>query len=120
MKSSRHDLEVCGELMRSRLFAESCYYAYQAVEKALKSVLYRMDCTHSALKYSSLSSIYSYIRSHYPLINVDNLQFLDSFYLRSRYPNQHPMPNIPSDNITEQDANKALKISTEIVNLVNQ
>ncbi|ODS35522.1 MAG: hypothetical protein A7315_14695 [Candidatus Altiarchaeales archaeon WOR_SM1_79] len=112
-----YDLEAAKWNMEGEYHENACFLAQQAVEKALKAVLYstgkRKILTHSTF------SLARECAEHYDEFkDVLNLcADLDKHYIPARYPNGLP-DNIPHDIYTKNDADESISHADKIINIV--
>jgi HEPN domain-containing protein len=116
--TAQDDFQTAEILFKNGKFPQSCFYAQQAGEKALKAIYYRFDLEpwgHSLVKLSkeftgqddilhSLSGLSSEFRE------------LDRYYIPTRYPDGLP-GTIPSEAYGGSDADSAINAATKILAL---
>ncbi|XP_048775772.2 sacsin-like [Ostrea edulis] len=96
----------------------ACYKCHQAVEKALKALLYQIDADKVSLNTHSLSSL-AYSVGDVNLSGlVGCLESITGSYFRMRYPDAVPGGSIPSDLYTEEHARRAIECAQEILQIV--
>ncbi|XP_062586454.1 sacsin-like isoform X2 [Saccostrea cucullata] len=98
----------------------TCYKCHQAVEKALKALLYQIDANKVALNTHNLSSL-AYLTEDVNLSGlVGRLESITGGYFQMRYPDAVPGGCIPSDLYTSDKATKAIEYASEILQTIRQ
>lgn len=119
LKQAINDLEVAKWNAKGKFWANVCFMAQQASEKALKAYCYyhgeRNIIGHSLLNLKRRCKKYN---NKFEKIDK-SCRKLDKYYVISRYPNGLP-DLIPADYFDEEEADKAIKFAEEIVNLVKK
>lgn len=103
-----------GEILYAQgLYRLASFHAQQAVEKALKGLLWRLHINPPRVH--DLVVLYHKVRKYYPdvRLSVDELEILSSIYLESRYPADLGL--LPKGEPTELDARKILEIARGIL-----
>jgi len=95
-------------------FAQICFHFHQAAEKYLKAFIIAYDLEFR--KIHELPLLLKICRSHDPsLINLqDNCEYLDAFYLDTRYPVHWPT------NYSKDVAQSAFQASSKIRDLIKE
>jgi HEPN domain-containing protein len=112
-----YDLEAAKWNREGGYHENACFLAQQAVEKALKSVLYstgkRKILTHSTF------SLAKECAEHFNEFKgvSDSCADLDKHYIPARYPNGLP-DNIPHDIYTVKDADESISQADKIITLI--
>ena len=120
LEQAKYDLRAAKRLFEQRDYSNTCFFAEQAGQKALKAYLYaageRYVWEHSlfklALKCRAYESAFEEV--------ADYGKILDRYYLTTRYPDALAPPAVPYESFTEGDAQDALRYATCIVELVDQ
>jgi len=101
------------------LYAWACYIAQQAAETALKAyIIYQgNDLPRTHFTKRLLESCAEYDPDF--AADVARLKDLDNFYIPTRYPNGLN-DGTPAEFYVEEDADKAIRLASEIVNLVKK
>lgn len=119
LEQAINDLEVAKWNAKGKFWANVCFMAQQASEKALKGYCYyqgrRNIVGHSLLSLKQLCQKYS---GKFRKIEKA-CKRLDKYYIIARYPNGLP-DLIPADYFDKEEADKAIKFAEEIVNLVKR
>jgi len=108
------DIKSALWMKEGKFFADACFKAQQAAEKALKAVLYfsgkRHVYGHSTLSLlKSVEQVYSEAHELEPACRK-----LDKLYVISRYPNGLP-DGIPHDYFDETEAQEAINNADAII-----
>jgi HEPN domain-containing protein len=118
LAQAKNDLAFAGIGIREGFFAQACFLAQQAAEKALKAVLYsggaRVVIGHSSRKLvQEIAPVFSDVerfKSHAAL--------LDQYYIPTRYPNGIPEGS-PFETYTGEQAAQAVSYTSEIIEWVS-
>lgn len=104
------DLRLAKLALRDKIYHETCFLSHQSAEKSLKAILARKESvipkTHS-LNFLNKLVFQGFGKENLP---PEQAQFLDQFYLPSRYPDAFP-GNLPEGLPQKKDAGKALKFA---------
>ncbi|MBO3798564.1 MAG: HEPN domain-containing protein [Thermoproteota archaeon] len=111
LKQAERDLKAARDSFNSRNYEWACFQAQQAAEKALKAILFlrgfRAILTHSIFELVN--------RIGDEELKKEDVKFLDSVYIASRYPNSFSEEVVPSEYFDEGDAEKCLRLSESIL-----
>lgn len=91
LQTAEEDLHAAQILLDAALYAQSCFYAQQSAEKALKALWYAADANpwgHSVQRLAAELPQAGEIADHQNWIEHGAL--LDKFYIPTRYPNGLP------------------------------
>ena len=120
LSQAEHVLMVGRNLLDAACFAESCFYAEQAGQLALKAFLYgqgERGMQLSSVKYlAEQCATYDATFQHVAEVG----KVLDQYYVPTRYPDALPDPAVPFESYTRQQADCALNDAREILELVKQ
>ncbi len=120
LKQARHEIEAAGKDLEHAFFADACYSAEQAAQKALKGYLYlkgsRMVWKHSIKEL--LDECAAHSQQFSALIDAGRI--LDQYYIPTRYPDALAPPAVPFESYTETQAREAIKLASDIVTQVEQ
>lgn len=112
------DLDAA-EVLAVRKYAQACFYAQQAGEKALKSVWIRLDLDpwgHSAARL--IRELPDTVKPEFVSL-LDLALGLDKLYIPTRYPDA--LPDLtPSEAYTQQEARIAIQFAQTILNHVQR
>lgn len=110
------DLDAA-EVLAVKKYAQACFYAQQAAEKALKSVWIRLDLDpwgHSAARL--IRELPDTVKPEFVSL-LDLALGLDKLYIPTRYPDA--LPDLtPSEAYTQQEARVAIQSAQTILNHV--
>lgn len=118
LKQAEHDLTVAKKHLADTFYADACYAAEQAAQKALKGYLYgqgeRTVPAHAVQELLRLASRY------HPAFQklAERGRILDRYYIPTRYPDALAPPAVPFESFTVEDAREAIAIATEILTAV--
>ncbi len=119
LTQAENDLAFAELAARERFFAQACFNAQQAAEKALKAFLYGQGAEqvlgHSV---AELVGECAQLDRHFVALR-DRVAPLDQFYLATRYPNSLP-GGIPAEAFGEPDAGRALEMAAEALRTVSR
>ena len=120
LDTARDDLEAAEILAANNKFSHSCFLCQQAVEKAVKSLHYKLDSDpwgHSIQKLiSALENVAP--KAHEKLVEFQHdALLLDRFYIPARYPNGLP-GLIPAEAYVKEDAEQAIQSAKAIINRI--
>ena len=126
MRQSREDLETADCLIQKRRFAFACFHCQQAVEKALKALMF----AKGRLKKSDLEAhdiltlAYRASGMDQSLRGVPNMvATIHGYYIKTRYPQYQRGLNqntIPAEMYSHADAENATSKGEEILQLIQQ
>jgi len=102
LRQAERDLKAARDSFGSENYEWACFQAQQAAEKALKAVLFlrgfRAVLTHSIFELVN--------RIGDEELKKEDIKFLDSVYIASRYPNSFSEEVVPSEYFDKGDAEK--------------
>ena len=104
------DLAWGEETFNSRRYAQVCFIAQQAAEKALKAL--SLHRGHILPKSHSVRSLALALKVNGEIEAAG--RYLDRFYIASRYPDAYP-EGYPSQYIEEKDASMALEHCRKVI-----
>jgi HEPN domain-containing protein len=111
LRQAERDLKAARDSFGSENYEWACFQAQQAAEKALKAVLFlrgfRAVLTHSIFELVN--------RIGDEELKKEDIKFLDSVYIASRYPNSFSEEVVPSEYFDKGDAEKCLRLSELIL-----
>jgi len=111
LRQAERDLKAARDSFESGNYEWACFQAQQAAEKALKAVLFlrgfRAVLTHSIFELVN--------RLGDEELKKEDIKFLDSVYIASRYPNSFSEEVVPSEYFDKGDAEKCLRLSELIL-----
>lgn len=111
LRQAERDLKAAGDSFASGNYEWACFQAQQAAEKALKAVLFlrglRVVLTHSIFELVNKVGDEE--------LKKEDVKFLDSVYIASRYPNSFSEEVVPSEYFDKGDAEKCLRLSESIL-----
>jgi HEPN domain-containing protein len=115
---ARTDLAVVRSLRREGHHHAACFYAQQAVEKALKSVLIAVTGQYSMTP--SCKNLVERAVAYVPQLRavVRRVEDLDSLYTAARYPNALPEPERPSRYYTGRHSARAEATARTVLDIV--
>ncbi len=115
---AKHDLDDAYFSLEGERFNLACFLSQQAAEKALKAYLIankQEPWGHSVAELCEAASI-----NDADFKNIKKrAATLDTYYIPTRYPNGLP-GGIPSEAYQKEDAEKALSICNEVIDLVDK
>ena len=118
LKFSDEDLRAADATLGEGVFSAACFHAQQAVEKAIKAILLtktgKVPKQHSILRLTEMSEDRELFEKH-----KENLEFLDKFYVPTRYPDALP-GSLPEGLPEREDAEKAVESAKEVVESVKK
>jgi len=118
LRQAAHDLEVARRHLADVFYADACYYAEQAAQKALKGYLYghgeRSVPAHALSELIQLAARYE---AQYQVF-ASGASTLTQYYIPTRYPDALPGPAAPFEVYTEAQATDAIRIADEILQKV--
>lgn len=112
------DMQAAEVLYNEGVYRLSSFHAQQVVEKALKGLLWSKRM-HPP-KIHDVVILYQKARECHPylVLDVDELEFLNSLYVESRYPADLGL--LPKGMPTRADAEKALGIARKVFQRVQE
>jgi HEPN domain-containing protein len=117
LKQAREDLKVAKWSSMGNFYANTCFMAQQASEKALKAYCYlqgeRQVLGHSLLEL--LRRCFKYDRAFKALEKESKK--LDKYYIISRYPNGLP-GLVPSEYFDKDEAKESIRYAEKIIKSV--
>jgi HEPN domain-containing protein len=119
LKQAKGDLEVAKWSLKGNFYANTCFMAQQASEKAFKAYCYlkgeRAVLSHALLEL--LRKCGKYDRSFNAL--EKEAKKLDKYYIISRYPNGLP-GLIPSEYFDQDEAEESIRLAEKIIRSVEE
>ncbi len=119
LAQAENDLAFAALASRERFFAQACFNAQQAAEKALKAVLYARGA-EQVLGHSVADLVAECARLDGAFAALAaRVTALDQFYVATRYPNTLP-GGIPAEAFGQTDATRALGMAGEVLDAVRR
>ncbi len=119
LAQAENDLAFAALGSRERFFAQACFNAQQAAEKALKAYLYARGAEH-VLGHSVADLVAECARLDEAFAALrGRVAPLDQFYVATRYPNTLP-GGIPAEAFGQADATRALGMAGEVLDAVKR
>jgi HEPN domain-containing protein len=119
LAQAENDLAFATLASRERFFAQACFNAQQAAEKALKALLYARGA-EQVLGHSVADLIAECARLDRGFTALaGRVTPLDQFYVATRYPNTLP-GGIPAEAFGQADAARALAMAGEVLEAVTR
>ena len=126
MRQAREDLETADCLIQKRRFAFACFHCQQAVEKALKALMF----SKGRLKKSDLEA-HDILTLAYRASGMDQslrgvpdmVATMHGYYIKTRYPQYQrglDQNTIPAEIYSHADAENAMSKGEEILRLIQQ
>ena len=119
LKQAKDDLRVAKWSLKGDFYANTCFMAQQASEKAFKAYCYlkgeRAVLGHSLLEL--LRKCAKYDKSF--KTTEKESKRLDKYYIISRYPNGLP-GLVPSEYFDQDEAKEAIRFAEKIIKLVEE
>ncbi len=118
-QQAQDDLHAVQWNLEGEFYAQACFLAQQAAEKALKSLLFYLGIRRDALLTHSLAKLVEAAAKHISEAQTlsDAARELDLHYVASRYPNGLP-DGTPFEFYTRSMAERAFQAAEEIVEFV--
>ena len=117
LKQAKEDLKVAKWSLKGNFYANTCFMAQQASEKALKAYCYlqgeRQVLGHSLLELLRRCSKYD---KAFKALEKESKK-LDKYYIISRYPNGLP-GLVPSDYFDKNEAEESIGSAEKIIKSV--
>lgn len=118
LKQAEHDLEAARLDLGNKFYADACYSAEQAAQKALKGYLYfrgsPLVWKHSVKELITECTSYDFTFSKL----LDAGKILDQYYIPTRYPDVLAPPAVPFESYTKTQAVEATRFAKKIVDKV--
>lgn len=118
LEQARRDLDDARYAAAGSRWNLACFLAQQAAEKALKAYLYGRGAEsvwgHSVAELCHDAAQHDFAFAHLGT----EAAALDQYYIPTRYPNGLP-GGIPADAYTTVDADRALGLSSQVIDLVS-
>lgn len=115
LRQAENDLEWAEHSFQGGFFAQTCFIAQQASEKALKAYCFFKGFdivrTHSLYQIIKLLGENGILEKH--------ARELDLFYISARYPDAFPA-GAPFEIITTEQAQRAIEAATEIFRILRE
>ncbi len=115
LQTAEEDLRAAETLLDAGLYAQSCFYAQQSAEKAIKSLWYRVDADPWGHSVQRLVTDFPESeelpdQEHW----IEHGALLDKYYIPTRYPNG--LPDLtPGQVYRLSDAQRGLEGARELV-----
>jgi HEPN domain-containing protein len=117
MNQAVKDLEAAEKMKDNDLFEWSCFAAQQSSEKAVKSVLQRLNAVAWGHSITDLMKVLGN-KVHVEEKFLDCARLLDKNYIPARYPNGFESGS-PYEYFTRKDAEDAIICSRSIIEFCN-
>jgi HEPN domain-containing protein len=115
LRQAENDLQWAEHSFQGGFFAQTCFIAQQASEKALKAY-----CFYKGFDIVRTHSLYQIIKSLGENgILEKHARELDLFYISARYPDAFPA-GAPFEIITTEQAQRAIEAATEIFKILRE
>ena len=115
LRQAENDLQCAEHSFQGGFFAQTCFIAQQASEKALKAY-----CFFKGFDIVRTHSLYQIIKSLGENgILEKHARELDLFYISARYPDAFPA-GAPFEIITTEQAQRAIEAATEIFKILRE
>jgi len=118
LEQAQADLAVAEWLLQGEHYHATCFWAQQVAEKSLKAFLYLHGERH--IIDHSIYRLGKACVKHDPSLAqaMQELGVLDRFYIPTRYPNGLPLGSVPAQVYSLQDAQRALALAKQAVEIV--
>lgn len=114
---AEEDLKLANIALEAKIFHGACFHAQQAVEKTIKAYLFKKHGKVRKIHHlTGLLDTDLNIKQEFSEL-MDSIEFLDQFYIPTRYPDAFP-GSLPEGLPTEEDARKALDYAQQIVDFI--
>lgn len=118
LKQAKHDLAAANLDLENKFFADACYSAEQAAQKALKGYLYfkgsPLVWKHSVKEL--VAECVAYDTAFSELLEAGKI--LDQYYIPTRYPDVLAPPAVPFESYTKTQAVEAIELAGKILDKV--
>lgn len=111
---AEYDVNCVKNLIQTGDFAQACFTAQQAAEKALKALAFFQGA--DLVKSYSLDTLTKDLKINGELERFAKI--LDLYYLTARYPDALPEHGVPSEKFDKSMATEALHMAGEFLNKV--
>jgi len=109
LRQAENDLLWAEHSLNGKFYAQTCFIAQQASEKALKAY-----CFHKGFDTVRTHSLFQIVKSLGENGDLEkNCRELDLYYISARYPDAFPA-GAPFEILTEEQAQRALKSAQDI------
>ena len=119
LKQAKDDLKVAKWSLKGDFYANTCFMAQQASEKAFKAYCYlkgeRAVLGHSLLELLRKCAKYN---KSFKILEKESKK-LDKYYIISRYPNGLP-GLVPSEYFDQDEAKEAIRFAEKILKSVEE
>ncbi len=115
LKTAEEDVRAAEVLFEAEMYAQSCFYAQQSGEKAIKSLWYAVDVDPWGHSVQRLVAEFPW-RAEIPDLEtwIDQAALLDKFYVPTRYPNG--LPDLtPGQVYRREDARRGLEAARLLI-----
>lgn len=120
LKQAKHDLLVANRNIEDKFYADACYSAEQAAQKALKAYLY-FQGERFVWEHSVRELVKRCLKFQLSFQKFEDLgKILDQYYIPTRYPDALAPPAVPYESYTKKEAEEAVKIAKEILEEVEK
>ena len=126
MRQTREDLEAAACLFQNTHFAFACFHCQQAVEKALKALMFAKGCLemNDLDNHDIITLAYRASRMDPSLRAIPNMVVpMHDYYIKTRYPHYQRgscQNTIPAEMFSHQDAENAILKAEEILQLIEE
>lgn len=115
---AKRDLDDANFSLEGERFNLACFLSQQAAEKALKAFLIENKEDPLGHSVAELCEAASLIDTEFRNIKK-RVATIDTYYIPTRYPNRLP-GGIPSEAYLKEDAERALSICNEVIDMVEK
>lgn len=118
-RQAEFDLSTAKILFQNNNYSYTCFIAHQCVEKALKSLLEKLDNPSWG---HDLIDLFNLVKEHLEIINQlehmeDICALLNLYYIPTRYPDAFSS-GAPADKFTKTQADQAIQSAEEVLKFV--
>ncbi|MBN2644471.1 MAG: HEPN domain-containing protein [Desulfuromonadaceae bacterium] len=115
LRQAQNDLEWANHSLAGNFFAQTCFIAQQAAEKALKAY-----CYFKGLDTVRTHSLYQIIRALGENgVLEKNAKELDLYYISARYPDAFPA-GAPFEMLSREQAQRALTAARDMYDILSE
>ena len=120
LRQAENDLAAGEALLEKSFYAQSCFQAQQAAEKALKALRWHKEGQQARghiLSASSTSGQLQAVIAYEPSFRrfQEDAGILDLYYIPTRYPNAHPGGRAAYEAYSDSQAREATGMARQIV-----
>ena len=125
MKQAEHDYAALCALKNAtkcdeKVSAATCFMSHEVAERCLKAGMYAISGQVNLLGHDLVVPAYELVKYGCSDVIKEDVEFLQRFYLDTRYPNRYHPPTVPGERFVNDTAKQAFEAAARIYKLMLQ